>query len=71
MNALGEGQISVCGEGGDFEAGDYVTTSSMPGKGMRQADDVQRNYTVAKVREAVQFDSPDQVKLVACIYLCG
>ena len=52
INALGEGQILVCGEGGDLEVGDLITTSSMPGKGMKQADDLVRNYTVAKVRES-------------------
>lgn len=71
VNALGEGQINVCGEGGNMEIGDLVVTSSIPGKGMRQADDIIRSYTVAKVRENVTFDSPDQVKQVACIYLCG
>lgn len=71
MNALGEGQVNVCGEGGDIEAGDLIVTSSMPGKGMRQADDLVRSYTVARAREAVTFTSPDEVKTVACIYLCG
>jgi hypothetical protein len=71
FNAVGEGQLSVCGEGGDLEIGDLIVTSSIPGKGMKQADDVIRNYTVAKCREVVVFDSPTQVKLVACIYLCG
>lgn len=70
-NSLGEGQINVCGEGGDLEVGDLIVTSSLPGKGMKQADDVIRNYTVAKSREAVTFSSPTEVKMVACIYLCG
>lgn len=70
-NALGEGQVSVCGEGGNLAAGDLIVTSSTPGKGMRQADDVVRNYTVARAREAVTFEFPEQVKTVACIYLCG
>lgn len=71
INALGEGQINVCGEGGDVQPGDLIVTSSMPGKGMRQADDIIRSYTVAKAREAVTFSSPTEVKQVACIYLCG
>ena len=71
INALGEGQINVCGEAGNIEPGDLIVTSSMPGKGMKQADDLIRNYTVAKAREAATFDSPDQVKQIACIYLCG
>ena len=71
INALGEGQLNVCGEGGNLQPGDLITTSSTPGKGMRQADDVVRASSVAKCREAVVFDHPAQVKTVACIYLCG
>lgn len=71
VNAVGEGQINVCGRGGNMEAGDLIVCSDMPGKGMRQADDLVRSYTVAKVRTAVTFDHPDEVKLVPCIYLCG
>ena len=71
INALGEGQINVCGENGDLETGDLIVSSSIPGKGMRQSDDIIRSYTVAKVREPVVFDYPTQVKMVACIYLCG
>lgn len=71
VNALGEGQINVCGENGDIEIGDLIVTSSIPGKGMRQSDDIIRSTTVAKVRENVTFSSPTEVKMVACIYLCG
>lgn len=70
-NALGEGQINVCGEGGDIEAGDYIVTSSMAGKGMRQEDDLLRNYTVAKARESVVFSSPTEIKQIACFYVAG
>lgn len=69
--SVGEGQINVTGENGNLEPGDLITTSSSRGKGMRQADDIVRSYTVAKCRETVVFDSPDQVKQVACIYMCG
>jgi hypothetical protein len=71
INAVGEGAVNVCGENGDFEAGDLIVTSSTPGKGMKQDDDIIRSYTVAKVRENVTFSDPAEVKLVACIYLCG
>ena len=71
INALGEGYINVCGENGNIEAGDLITTSSMPGKGMKQADDLLRNYTVAKARESVTFDSPTDVKQIAVTYHCG
>ncbi len=71
VNAVGEGQVNVCGQGGNIQPGDLIVTSSIPGKGMRQSDDIIRNYTVAKAREAATFDTPDQVKQIACIYLCG
>jgi hypothetical protein len=71
VNALGEGLINVCGLGGDIEMGDLITTSSMAGKGMKQADDVMRSYTVAKATEAVTFSSPAEVKQIACTYHAG
>ncbi len=71
INGLGEGQINVCGLGGNLEPGDLLTSSILPGKAQKQQDDILRNYTVAKCRESVVFDFPEQVKLVACIYLCG
>jgi hypothetical protein len=71
MNSLGEGQINICGEAGNLEIGDLIVSSSMPGKGMKQSDDIIRATTVAKVRESVTFTSSGEVKQVACIYLCG
>lgn len=72
FNALGEGQVNVCKEGGDIEIGDYICSSSTPGKGMKQDDNIYRNYTVAKAREAVTWEKNDEsIKQIACIYLCG
>lgn len=71
VNALGEGLINVCGEGGDIEIGDLIVTSSIAGKGMKQSDDFVRSITVAKSREAVTFSSSTEVKQIACIYLGG
>jgi len=71
VNALGEGAINVCGENGDIALGDFIVTSSTPGKGMRQDDDIKRSHTVARAREAVTFSSPTEVKQIACIYECG
>ena len=71
INSLGEGQINVCGEGGNIERGDLIVTSSIPGKGMKQADDIVRSYTVAKARESMTFSSSTEVKMIACIYLSG
>jgi hypothetical protein len=71
INSIGEGLVNVCGENGNIEIGDYITTSSMPGKGMKQNDDLLHNYTVAKARENVTFSSPTEVKQIACSYHCG
>jgi hypothetical protein len=70
VHAVGEGQINVCGEGGDISAGDLIVTSSTNGKGMKQSDDIIRSYTVAKAREGATF-SAGETKQIACIYLCG
>ena len=69
-NSLGEGLVNVCGEGGSINPGDLIVTSSVSGKGMKQADDILRGYTVAKAREAATF-SGSEIKQIACIYLCG
>ena len=71
INSIGEGLINVCGEGGSIEVGDLIVTSSIAGKGMKQADDIIRGYTVAKARESVTFNSPDEIKQIACIYVAG
>jgi hypothetical protein len=71
INGVGEGQINVCGEGGNILAGDMICTSSMVGKGMKQSDDFVRSITVAKSRENVTFSGPTEVKMISCIYLAG
>lgn len=71
LAAVGEGQINVCGQNGNISKGDLIVCSDIPGKGMRQDDNIVRSYTVAKARADVTFDSPTEVKLVPCIYLCG
>jgi hypothetical protein len=70
-NSIGEGLINVCGENGNIEIGDLISSSSIPGKGMKQDDDIIRSYTVAKARETVTFSSPTEVKQIACTYHCG
>jgi hypothetical protein len=71
LSALGEGLINVSGMNGNIEAGDLITSSTIKGKGMKQSDGIVRNYTVAKARESVVFDNSEQVKQIACIYMCG
>lgn len=70
-NAVGEGQMNVVNEGGNIAVGDLIICSSTAGKGMRQPDGIVRSNTVARARESITFGGPDEVKLVACIYLCG
>ena len=53
VNALGEGMMNMCSIGGDIENGDYICSSIVPGKGMKQDDDLLHNYTVAKSLEDV------------------
>jgi len=71
INSVGEGMLNVCGQGGNIEAGDLITSSNLQGKGMKQADNLVRNYTVAKARQDVTFDSPSEIKQIAVIYMCG
>jgi hypothetical protein len=58
INAIGEGAMWVCDAGGALESGDYITTSSVPGYGMCQADDCLRHYTVAKATMSCDFTAP-------------
>lgn len=71
INAVGEGQVMVCGENGNIASGDLIVTSSTAGVGMKQTDNTVRSITVAKAREAVTFTDTTTPVLVACIYLCG
>ena len=48
-NAIGEGGIWVSNKNGNLENGDYITSSTIPGYGQRQNDDILKNYTVAKI----------------------
>ena len=72
VNALGEGAINVCKEGGNIAVGDYICSSNHAGKGMKQDDDLMHNYTVAKARESVVWlEGEDDIRMIACTYHCG
>lgn len=71
MNAVGEGQVLVSGANGNIHQGDLITSSGLPGIGMRQDGDTFKVYTIAQAREPILFDSPTDVRLVACYYHCG
>jgi len=49
INSVGEGAIWVCNKNGNIENGDYITSSTVSGYGIKQADGLLHNYTVAKI----------------------
>jgi hypothetical protein len=57
VNALGEGRVWVTNANGDIEAGDYITTSVIPGYGAKQADDILHSYTLGKATETVDWET--------------
>lgn len=85
VNSVGEGGIWVCSVNGDFENGDFITSSGLNGMGMRQESDSEKNYTVAKITCDCDFDLDSKVyecieieingvlyrkAFVGCIYCC-
>ena len=56
VNSVGEGAVWVCDAGGTLQSGDYVTTSAVPGYGMKQGDNLLYNHTVAKVTMDCDFE---------------
>jgi hypothetical protein len=57
-NSTGEGMIYVSDLCGNMTAGDYITTCEIPGLGVKQDDDLQHSYTIAKLTQSVDFTSP-------------
>ena len=56
INSVGEGSMWVTNINGPLESGDYITTSNLPGYGMKQHDDLLHNYTVAKITMNCDFN---------------
>uniref|UniRef100_A0A6C0E863 Peptidase S74 domain-containing protein n=1 Tax=viral metagenome TaxID=1070528 RepID=A0A6C0E863_9ZZZZ len=85
INSVGEGGIWVTNINGNFENGDYITSSVIPGYGMKQNDDLLHNYTVAKITMTCNFDNSGSYQMksvshndqtyiaafVGCTYHCG
>lgn len=83
VNSLGEGMMNVCDINGTISAGDYICSSNVAGKGMKQDDDILHSYTVAKALQDIIWT--DEVvgingcyeqdgckcKMIACTYHCG
>jgi hypothetical protein len=81
VNALGEGRVWVTDINGQIRAGDYVTTSAIPGYGQMQDDDLLHSYTLGKAIETVDWDQvPETIHhegktyrryLLAVVYTSG
>jgi hypothetical protein len=56
INSVGEGAIWVSDANGVLESGDYITTSSIRGYGMKQDSEFLSNYTVAKITMDCDFN---------------
>jgi hypothetical protein len=68
VNSLGEGAIWVCNKNGTFENGDYITTTSVPGYGGKQADDILHSYTVAKITCDCDFSLTKIAKQIVKVF---
>jgi hypothetical protein len=62
INSIGEGGIWVCNKNGNFENGDYITSSDVRGYGMKQDVEYLANYTVAKITSDCDFTKIIQTK---------
>ncbi|MBN1755284.1 hypothetical protein JW877_03620 [bacterium] len=81
VNAIGEGRVWVSDINGEIQAGDYITSSGLPGYGQKQGDDLLHNYTVGKAAENVNWNSITEtvshngrtfkVYLIAVVYTSG
>ena len=56
ISGCGEGFIWVSDYNGEIEAGDLITSSPIPGIGMKQEDDLVHSYTVAKITMDCDFN---------------
>jgi hypothetical protein len=86
VNSVGEGGMWVCNDNGNLENGDYITSSDVPGYGMKQDEAMMMNFTVAKITCDCNFDElPPWIQsreinhnnitfkcaFVGCTYHCG
>jgi len=81
VNALGEGRVWVTNINGEINAGDYITTSFIPGYGQKQDDDILHSYTLGKAIESVDWDMDTETVehegkaykayLIAVVYTSG
>ena len=62
INSLGEGAMWISNQNGSLESGDYVTSSNIPGYGMKQSSEFLANYTVAKMTMDCDFQETPRIK---------
>jgi len=62
INSLGEGALWITNANGPLESGDYITSSHIPGYGMKQDSEFLANYTVAKITMNCDFLLTPRVK---------
>lgn len=67
INSIGEGGIWICNKNGPLENGDFISSSTVPGYGMVQDDDLNHNYTVGKITCDCDF-SLTKVKQSELVY---
>ena len=59
INSLGEGGVWVCARGGNYENGDYITTSDLAGYGEKQEEPYVCGWTLVKITCDVDWSRPD------------
>jgi hypothetical protein len=62
INSLGEGAMWISNQNGPLISGDYVTSSHIPGYGMKQDSEFLANYTVAKITMDCDFLITPRIK---------
>ena len=62
INSLGEGAMWISNQNGPLTSGDYVTSSHIPGYGMKQDSEFLANYTVAKITMNCDFQVTPRIK---------
>jgi hypothetical protein len=67
VNSVGEGGIWVSNQNGNIYNGDLIVSSDKPGYGMKQEDDIMKNYTVAKATCDAIFDD-EEILFIGCVY---
>lgn len=64
INSVGEGAVWVTDINGYLENGDFITTSEIPGYGMKQDSSQLLNYTIAKTTQNCNFNPNKQPKKI-------